>query len=188
MHSPPYSFSAGTPIDVTALPPLQTTVSNDSALAYHSRAILDTPPFTPEDAKVAGHAFVPAQESVDLFQLNDRLETFTRRSSETPASTPPQFDEGAWDVLVNSCAAEIDTLRVDLIVNFRHMRRNIEKLLVEIRISKSVQFDPAAKEAFLAWWKEMADKERECERKVRDLTLPDLDKIKEERIANGLHV
>lgn len=201
-QSPVASFGIAEAPHPVRLPRLVTSLSNASNMSTSSEAVVDTPPFTPEDTNshpFGGHSR-SARVSIDPMQLNDRLEPLTEHqafdfatssppvtASPAPLSPPvlPQFDEASWEVFVNQYTAELDNLRQHEIVRFRHIRRGIEKMCLEMD-NEDVNAATTWKDDFSKWWIEMGMKQEAVEKQVQDLEVPDLEQIKLERVAIGL--
>lgn len=177
-------------------------------------AILDTPPFTPQDSLVH-HEFsldptvasTPNQDA-DLDQVSSRLANMaslrsgddkvlhmsptmtpiSRRSSAESESMQPIFDESAWDVYINSYKAELTHLRREDLVRFRHLGHAIDRLWTDLEHDSGNHLLQGAGIEFVTWWKQMTDKAQEYESEVKMLELPDLVQVKLERVANGLTI
>lgn len=190
LHSPPTSFSLESSAEPSSLPPLQTTLSNQSTRS-HNAALLDTPPWTPDDVKLVNVSIAPraAHDHVDILQLNDRLSTLNRRSSSAVRSSDDvPFDEAAWDHYIRMYEAELGSLRENDEVRFRHIRREIDKIWIELQQEgHGVTYAKAHKE-FLVWWKPMVEKAQALEREISEMQAPDLETVKLERQSHGLGI
>lgn len=177
-------------------------------------AALDTPPFTPQDSFEHEQAIYEAaaapviHDKADLDQVNCRLADMARRTSgarryeQTPSATPSSrrgsaqshtpmaatFDEAAWDVYINSCKAELEHLRSETLVRFRHLGRGIDRLWTDLKNDSSQHILKGASVEFVHWWRRMTEKAQEFESEAKALELPELEEVKLERIAQGLPV
>lgn len=176
-------------------------------------AIFDTPPFTPQDSNLSDQSIAEAVEApaihneADLNQVNTRLADMELRNERVPhelspittpnsrrscsiSETPfqPVFDEAAWDVYVNSCKAELEQLRKETLVRFRHLGRGIDRLWHDLKSDASQHMLMGASMEFVSWWECVSGKAQQCEDEARLLELPDLEEVKMEREAHGLPI
>ncbi|KAL1301626.1 hypothetical protein AAFC00_005851 [Neodothiora populina] len=179
----------------------------DSAMAN----MTDTPPIVPQNSGVGifttESVAIPSSghDHADLDQVNSRLTGLSKCYSDkkvfppSPDATPnsrrgsavfqvPAFDEAAWDVYINSCKAELEHLRVDILVRFRHLGRGIDRLWTDLKNDSSSDLLMGASLEFVIWWKNMTEKAQQCEEEVKGLELPNLEEVKMERAAHGLPI
>jgi hypothetical protein len=168
----------------------------------------DTSPFTPRDSIMGDEVdeiSTSFRSKVSLEHVDAVLATRARRASESAGSPSPimspisrqssnelvfdadqQFDESAWDVFVRSYEAELEHLRTETLVRFRHIGKSVDRLWLDLRcdgvhpVSKSTVAD------FVAWWKQMNDKEQEYEKEVQMLEVPQLELVSFQRASQGL--
>jgi len=205
-HSPVSSVLGSPPNNGIAIPPPVTT----------EFALVDTPPFTPKDS-FTGDDYLNAEkdaasgiiDDAELDRINSRLASMYRRSSSTkmdqpsPSATPSLrrgsdesitstysfFDEAAWDVYINSCKAELDNLRCETLVRFRHLSHGIDRVWADLNhYDKAQHISAKASAEFVAWWKLMNDKAQDLETEAKALELPDLEEVKSQRLSQGLSI
>lgn len=190
------------------MPKLPRRARKDSSMP----AIADTPPFTPQDSGFGDQFITEAalgptiHNEADLHRINSRLTTLSLRDADhkhtepSPVTTPgsrrssngsqnlaqPAFDEAAWDVFINACKAELDHLRQETLVRFRHLGRGIDRLWQDLNSDSSQRIQVSASVEFVQWWKHMTEKAQQCEDEAKALELPDLEEVKMEREAQGL--
>jgi hypothetical protein len=187
-----------------ALHLLHTTLDNTPSASVNS------PPFTPQDSIMGdtiGSISSSFREKVSLEHVNAILATRVRRASESGGSPSPlmtpvsrqdsigsgdnlqdQFDEGAWDVFLRSYEAELDYLRTETLVRFRHIGKSVDRLWIDLGSDGSHSISEAVSKEFVAWWKKMNDKEQEYEKEIQMLEAPQLELVSYERASQGLPV
>lgn len=193
-QSPLPSYGHSDPIH--QLPRLITCLSNMSAT---SDAIIDTPPFTPDEGTTS-MPFIPraGRRSIEPSQGHDGLQTLEEDGAmvfDTPPRMPTSpvlgsptlsaFDEGSWEVYTRQYAAELESLCMQELVRFRHIRRGIDKLLVVPQSVKDAE-TTEWREEFETWWERMGEKQQAQEKIVHDFKMPGLDSVKQERVIHGL--
>ena len=89
---------------------------------------------------------------------------------------------------MNQCQAEVSLLKENSIVRFKHTRRSVDKICVELRTERDQDAFRAAEGEFLKWWAEIGVKALELEKEVSMVNVPDLEQTKLERAALGLTV
>lgn len=204
----------GSPLQemVSVLQKLDTKPDRRSNKDTDTHAVIDTPPETPQvEASTNFPSFGSATEpsittEADLDRVNSRLASMTYRSpprqfaelspstsmssrrssafSQTPV--PATFDESAWDTYINACKAELDHLRGETLIRFRHLGHGINKLWNELRTDPSKHVLAGANMEFSAWWTRMSGKAKELESEAKALELPDLQEVRRGRLAHGL--
>ena len=195
--SPNESFGANSNSAFGGLPRLQTSNFLQSPPMH---AIVDTPPFTPEDVKPTEVplSYRTGRLSIDPLALNDRLAYFAGGSGliEVPEDAPlspivscdPQFDEGSWETFLGQYNEEIRNLKVHGAVRFRHIRRGIDQIWYEVSRDTTLKISGSTAESFVAWWKTMQVKQKEYDDEVQTLKTPDLETVKLERISRGFQI
>lgn len=206
----------GSPLteEVATLYRLDTMFDQDTKFDRNKSAMIDTPPFTPQDSNLSEQLSFESEvgpttnKEAYLDQVNSRLASMTFRSPEqyarelSPSPTPSSrrssarsqtsapvfFDEGAWDVYLNACKAELDHLRTETLVRFRHLGHGINKLWTDLKNDNPEHLLGNASAEFSIWWKRMSEKAQECENEAKALELPNLEEVKLERLAQGLSV
>ncbi|KEQ96950.1 hypothetical protein AUEXF2481DRAFT_623251 [Aureobasidium subglaciale EXF-2481] len=187
-----------TPIDLPAL-----RTSFDDALSTSP----ETPPFTPRDSIMGDEVdeiSTSFRNKVSLEHVNAMLATRVRRASESAGSPSPimsrlsrqdssefaygpdqQFDESAWDVFLRSYEAELEHLRTETLVRFRHIGKSVDRLWLDLRCEG---VHPVSKETvveFVAWWQTMKDKEHDYDKEVQMLEVPQLEVVSFQRASQG---
>ncbi|GAB7339962.1 hypothetical protein MBLNU457_6478t1 [Dothideomycetes sp. NU457] len=200
-RTPPQSFTeeAASPPSArpAMLPRLQTAILRNSDSGIHSTgvsssALADTPPFTPDDVK--GSNLPPIAEAfpaLDANHLDDLLTPYLadvpgfRTMSPSPMSPTSEiqspFDEGSWETFLGQYREEIQALKVHANVRFRHIRRGIDQIWVDIK-----REEPSPE--FELWWEQMGFKQQVYDDKVQHLQVPNLEQVKAIRLERGLHV
>ncbi|KAI5208491.1 hypothetical protein E4T39_01198 [Aureobasidium subglaciale] len=186
----------------TDLPALQT--SFDNALSTSP----ETPPFTPRDSIMGDEGdeiSTSFRNKVSLERVNAMLATRVRRASESAGSPSPimsplsrqdssepaygsdqQFDESAWDVFLRSYEAELEHLRAETLVRFRHIGKSVDRLWLDLRCEG---VHPVSKETvveFVTWWQTMKDKEHDYDKEAQMLEVPQLEVVSFQRASQGL--
>ena len=125
-------------------------------------------------------------------RLNDRLAPLVEgeRLSDVPASSPvqAQFDLSTWEFFLGQYNAEMESLKKTEVVRFRHLRRAIDQIWNEVKHDVSNPIPDAIKEEFVIWWKGIGEKQKEIDEEVQQLEEPNLEDVKADRLALGLHV
>lgn len=109
-------------------------------------------------------------------------------SNETNDGSGQQFDESAWDVFVRSYEAELEHLRSETLVRFRHIGKSVDRLWLDLRSECVHLVSKSTAEDFVTWWKKMRDKEQEYENEVQMLEPPQIEAVSHQRITQGLTV
>jgi len=202
-RTPPQSFTeeAASPHSTrpAMLPRLDTATLNNSDLGMFSTgisssALADTPPFTPEDVKGSNlPSIAETFPSLDANRLNDLLTPYVADVPAYPAMSPSPmsptsdiqspnpFDEGSWETFLGQYREEIQALKVHANVRFRHIRRGIDQLWVDIK-----RDEPSPE--FELWWEQMDYKQQVYDDKVQHLQAPNLEQVKATRLERGLHI
>ncbi|GAB7356890.1 hypothetical protein MBLNU459_g7753t1 [Dothideomycetes sp. NU459] len=129
--------------------------------------------------------------SPSMTPLSRFMTPVSRRVSSavgTSASTQSMFDEAAWDVFINSYTAELDHLRGEVLVRFRHLGREVDKVWLGLKSDSTQPMLPGATAEFVAWWQAMMEKAQKHEKEAQALKVPDLEFVKMERFVHGLPV
>jgi hypothetical protein len=109
-----------------------------------------------------------------------------QQSNEFTFDIDQQFDESAWDVFVRSYEAELDHLRTETLVRFRHVGKSVDRLWLDLRCDGVHPVSKSTAAKFVAWWKQMNDKEQEYEKEVQMLEVPHLELVSFQRVSQGL--
>lgn len=191
-----------------ALPPIQTNFKTSAASASP-----DTPPFTPQDSIIGddvGLISTSSHDKISLEHVNTVLATKVRRASEsivvtgTPSptmspiprrvsndstdNTDEQFDEAAWDIFLRSYEAELEHLRTETLVRFRHIGKSVDRLWLDLKSDSMKPMLKSASAEFVTWWQKMNDKAQEYEKEVRMLEVPQLELVSFQRASQGLSI
>lgn len=107
-------------------------------------------------------------------------------SNELPWSNDQQFDESAWETFLRSYEAELEHLRTETLVRFRHIGKSVDRLWLDLRCDGAQPVSEPTAADFVAWWKKMSDKEQEYEKEVQMLEVPHLELVSLQRASRGL--
>lgn len=189
--SPPLNYGSSKDLKIAGpLPALRTDMRQDSVVtdSNGSFALVDTPPFTPDDCK-PNYDEDTIMAPKALQKLDRELAPLARCDSlDSPGATQPQFDEAAWDIYVNSFDAELSHLQSEAMVRFRHLVHAVDKLWIDLQQDAQQPLLAVAKTDFMTWWKTMDERVKELDGEVRDLHKPDLELVKFERLNQGLPI
>jgi hypothetical protein len=205
----PHSPTTG-PLELSSPQTRSTLSSHETSFGSVLSTSPDTPSFTPRDSIMGDdidEISTSFRAKVSLEHVDAVLATRVRRVSESAGSPSPimspisrqysndlvfdadhQFDESAWDVFVRSYEAELEHLRIETLVRFRHVGKSVDRLWLDLRcdgvhpVSKSTVAD------FVAWWKQMKDKEQEYEKEVQMLEVPQLELVSFQRASQGMSI
>lgn len=145
------------------------------------------------------------RDKVSLEHVDAMLATRVRRASESAGSPSPimspisrqssnelplgndqQFDESAWETFLRSYEAELEHLRTETLVRFRHIGKSVDRLWLDLRCDGVQPVSESIAAEFVAWWKKMSDKEQEYEKEVQMLEVPHLELVSLQRASRGL--
>ncbi|THY29865.1 hypothetical protein D6C92_01541 [Aureobasidium pullulans] len=193
--------------------PLQTPAILSPLRSSFDNTLLTSPEvasFTPRDSIIGdevGWISTSFRQKASLEHVNAMLATRVRRASESAGSPSPimspisrqdsnetndgsgqQFDESAWDVFVRSYEAELEHLRSETLVRFRHIGKSVDRLWLDLRSECVHLVSKSTAEDFVTWWKKMRDKEQEYENEVQMLEPPQIEAVSHQRITQGLTV
>lgn len=145
------------------------------------------------------------RDKVSLEHVNAILATRVRRVSESAGSQSPlmspisrkssneltfsadqQFDESAWETFLRSYEAELEHLRTETLVRFRHIGKSVDRLWLDLRCDGVHPVPESTAAEFVAWWRKMNDKEQEYEKEVQMLEVPQLELVSLRRASRGL--
>lgn len=168
----------------------------------------DIPPFTPHDSIMGDEVdeiSTSFRDKVSLEHVDAMLATRVRRASESAGSPSPimspisrqssnelplgndqQFDESAWETFLRSYEAELEHLRTETLVRFRHIGKSVDRLWLDLRCDGVQPVSESIAAEFVAWWKKMSDKEQEYEKEVQMLEVPHLELVSLQRASRGL--
>ncbi|CAD0110011.1 unnamed protein product [Aureobasidium uvarum] len=196
------SMEMSSPQTRVALPSLQTSFGSTLSTTPN------TPPFTPRDSIVGDEVdeiSASFRDKVSLEHVNSMLATRVRRASESADSPSPimspisrqssnelafgtdqLFDESAWETFLRSYEAELDHLRSETLVRFRHIGKSVDRLWLHLRCDGVHPVSRSTAAEFVAWWERMNEKEQEYEKEVQTLEVPQLELVSFQRASQGL--
>ncbi|KAH0026433.1 FAD/NAD(P)-binding domain-containing protein, partial [Aureobasidium melanogenum] len=192
-------FSTTEPFEISSPPSRPALSSLQTSFGSTLSTSPDAPPFTPQDSIMGDEVdeiSTSLRDKVSLEHVDAMLATRVRRVSESAGSPSPlmspisrqssseltfgtdqRFDESAWETFLRSYEAELEHLRTETLVRFRHIGKSVDRLWLDLRcdgvhpVSESTAFE------FVAWWKKMNDKEQEYEKEVQMLEAPQLELV-----------
>lgn len=129
--------------------------------------------------------------SPSMTPLSRFMTPVSRRASSAIDIAPfvqTHFDEAAWDVYINSYSAELDHLRSEALVRFRHIGHEVDKVWRDLKNDSTQPMDLGTSAEFVKWWKDMMEKSTDCEKEAQAMEVPNLEVIKVERLSQGLPV
>ncbi|KAG9953568.1 hypothetical protein KCU85_g946, partial [Aureobasidium melanogenum] len=195
-------FEISSPRSRPALSSLQTSFGSTFSTSP------DVPSFTPQDSIMGDEVDemnASFRDKVSLEHVNAILATRVRRVSESAGSQSPlmspisrkssneltfsadqQFDESAWETFLRSYEAELEHLRTETLVRFRHIGKSVDRLWLDLRCDGVHPVPESTAAEFVAWWRKMNDKEQEYEKEVQMLEVPQLELVSLRRASRGL--
>jgi len=163
-------------------------VIDENETADHT---LETPPFTPEVVNSGSNS--PVISAVDTAQLDEKLSTVTTNDSQAITSPDENmisarpFDQPSWERFLDQYKRELEGVKSDDIVRFRHLARKICTGYKEM-LAEDNSFSDETRADFQNWWKDMEIKQDQLEKEVSHVSLPTLDEVKRLRVVHGLGV
>lgn len=171
--------------------------------------VSDTPSFTPRDSIMGDEVDITGlSDKICLENIDDVLATESHQASEptlptdtsssfmtsgsqhdtdeSVGSAQSHFDESAWDVFIRSYEAELESLRIETFVRFRHIGKSVDRLWLDLKSDSTQPMLKAATVEFVAWWQKMNDKAQDYEKEVQMLEVPQLELVRLKRASRGL--